>query len=64
MEKHGALDPTAIAPTRRSGCFKLDYKYPELIHMYFTQAIYRLNIMFRHMPVTRDTSVLTSDYYC
>ena len=25
--------------------------------MYFTQAIYRLNIMFRHMPVPRDTSV-------
>ena len=22
--------------------------------MYFTQAIYRLNIMFRHMPVPRD----------
>ena len=27
------------------------------IHMYFAQAIYRLNIMFRHMPVPRDTSV-------
>ena len=26
--------------------------------MYFTQAIYRLNIMFRHMSVPRDTSVL------
>ena len=26
--------------------------------MYFTQAIYRLNIMFRHMPVPRDTSVI------
>ena len=26
--------------------------------MYFTQAIYRLNIMFRQMPVPRDTSVL------
>ena len=25
--------------------------------MYFTQAIYRLHIMFRHMPVPRDTSV-------
>ena len=25
--------------------------------MYFTQAIYRLNIMFRHMPVPRDTEV-------
>ena len=25
--------------------------------MYFTQAIYRLNILFRHMPVPRDTSV-------
>ena len=25
--------------------------------MYFAQAIYRLNIMFRHMPVPRDTSV-------
>ena len=25
--------------------------------MYFTQAIYRLNIMFRHVPVPRDTSV-------
>ena len=25
--------------------------------MYSTQAIYRLNIMFRHMPVPRDTSV-------
>ena len=25
--------------------------------MYFTQAIYRLNIMLRHMPVPRDTSV-------
>ena len=25
--------------------------------MYFTQAIKRLNIMFRHMPVPRDTSV-------
>ena len=23
--------------------------------MYFTQAIYRLNIMLRHMPVPRDT---------
>ena len=31
--------------------------------MYFTQAIYRLTIMFimfRHMPVPRDTL----DYYC
>ena len=27
------------------------------IHMYFAQAIYRLNIMFRNMPVPRDTSV-------
>ena len=27
------------------------------IHMYFAQAIYRLNIMFRHMPVPRDASV-------
>ena len=27
------------------------------MYMYFTQAIYRLNIMFRHMPVPRDTSV-------
>ena len=26
--------------------------------MNFTLAIYRLNIMFRHMPVPRDTSVL------
>ena len=26
--------------------------------MYFTQVIYRLNIMFRHMSVPRDTSVL------
>ena len=26
------------------------------IHMYFAQAIYRLNIMFIHMPVPRDTS--------
>ena len=26
--------------------------------MYFTEAIYRLNMMFRHMPVPRDTSVL------
>ena len=25
--------------------------------MYFAQAIYRFNIMFRHMPVPRDTSV-------
>ena len=25
--------------------------------MYFTQAIYRLNIMFRHMPIPLDTSV-------
>ena len=25
--------------------------------MHYTQAIYRLNIMFRHMPVPRDTSV-------
>ena len=25
--------------------------------MYFAQAIYRLNIRFRHMPVPRDTSV-------
>ena len=25
--------------------------------MNFTKAIYRLNIMFRHMPVPRDTSV-------
>ena len=28
-----------------------------MIHMYFAQAIYRLNIMFRHMSVPRDTSV-------
>ena len=26
--------------------------------MYFAQAIYRLNIMFRHMSVPRDTSVV------
>ena len=35
--------------------------------MYFTQAIYRLNIMFRHMPVPRDTSVscqITSIIVC
>ena len=25
--------------------------------MYCAQAIYRLNIMFRHMPIPRDTSV-------
>ena len=25
--------------------------------MYFTQATYRFNIMFRDMPVPRDTSV-------
>ena len=31
---------------------------PKLKHMNFTQAVYRLNIMFRHMPVPRDTSVL------
>ena len=28
-----------------------------MIQMFFAQAIYRLNIMFRHMPVPRDTSV-------
>ena len=51
------LRPHGYCPTSRSTCFKLDYKIPELINMYFTQAIYRLNIMFRHMPVPRDTSV-------
>ena len=29
--------------------------------MYFTLAIYRLNIMFRHMPASRDTAVLHED---
>ena len=52
------LRPHGYCPTRRSICFKLDYKYLSwYINMYFTQAIYRLNIMFRHMPVPRDTSV-------
>ena len=29
--------------------------------MYITLAIYRLNIMFRHMPLPRDTSVFESE---
>ena len=50
------IRPHGYCPTRRGRCFKLYYKYPSL-YTYFTQAIYRLNIMFRHMPVPRDTSV-------
>ena len=52
--------PFGYSPTRRGRCFKLYYKYrnSHLIHMYFTLSIYRLNVMFRHMPVPRDTSVL------
>ena len=46
MEKHGALDPKAIAPLAAVDVLNS------------TINIYRLNIMFRHMPVPRDTSVL------
>ena len=45
MEKHGALDPTAIAPLAAEDVLNS------------TINIYKLNIMFRHMPVPRDTSV-------
>ena len=56
MEKHGALDPTAIVRLAAEDVLN-SILIPKLIHMYFTQAIYRINIMFRHMPVPRDTSV-------
>ena len=48
--------PQGYCPTRRSSCYKLYYKYPSW-YTCNTQAKYRLNIMFRHMPVPRDTSV-------
>ena len=56
MEKHGALDPTAIAPLAAVDVLNSTIN-TRVDTMYFTKAIYRLNIMFRHMPVPRDTSV-------
>ena len=49
--------PQDYCPTRRGRCFKLYYKYPCWYTCYL-RKLYRLNIMFRHMPVPRDTSVL------
>ena len=54
MGKHGALDPTAIAPLAAVDVLNSTIN-TRVDYMYFTQAIYRLNIMFRHMPVPRDT---------
>ena len=45
MEKHGALDSTAFAPLAAVDVLNS------------TINIYRLNIMFRHIPVPRDTSI-------
>ena len=56
MEKHGASDLTAIAPLAAVDVLNSTIN-TRVDTMYFTQAIYRLNIMFRHMPVPRDTSV-------
>ena len=56
MDKHGALVPTAIAPLAAVDVLNSTIN-TRVDTMYFTQAIYRLNIMFRHMPVPRDTSV-------
>ena len=56
MEKHGALVPKAIAPLALVDVLNSTIN-TRVDTMYFTQAIYRLNIMFRHMPVPRDTSV-------
>ena len=56
MEKQGALDPSAIAPLAAVDVLNSTIN-TRVDTMYFTQAIYRLNIMFRHMPVPRDTSV-------
>ena len=54
MGKHGALDPTAIAPLAAVDVLNSTIN-TRVDYMYFTQAIYRLNIMFRHMPLPRDT---------
>ena len=54
MGNHGALDPTAIAPLAAVDVLNSTIN-TRVDYMYFTQAIYRLNIMFRHMPVPRDT---------
>ena len=56
MEKHGALDPTAIVPLAAVDVLNSTIN-TRADTVYFTQAIYRLNIMYRHMPVPRDTSV-------
>ena len=56
MEKQGALDPSAIAPLAAVDVLNSTIN-TRFDTMYFTQAIYRLNIMFRHMPVPHDTSV-------
>ena len=56
MENHGALDPSAIFPLAAVGDLNSTIN-TRADTMYFTQAIYRINIMFSHMPVPRDTSV-------
>ena len=57
MGKHGALDPTAIAPFAAVNVLNSTINTRANTHVLYAIARYMLNIMFRHMPVPRDTSV-------
>ena len=55
MEEDGALDPAAIGPLDVVDVFSSTINTGADTHVLY--ALYRLNIMFRHMPVPRDTSL-------
>ena len=58
MEEEGALDPWAIVPLVAVDVLNSTINTRADTHVLYASYIYRLNIMFRHMPVPRDTSVL------
>ena len=60
MEEDGALGPTAIAPLAAVEVLNSTINTRADTHILYASYIYiyMLNIMFRHMPVPRDTSVL------
>ena len=58
MEESGALDPTAIGPLDAVDVLNTTINTRADTHVLYASYIYRLNIMFRRMPVPRDTSVL------
>ena len=59
MDKHGALDPTAIAPLAAIDVLNSTINTRVDSHDCTLRKLYigYISIMFRHMPVPRDTSV-------